>query len=100
MDDDTNKDYLYLGIMEGADFHTSEVKLNRIKEYVSGFCKILNVNLLGDSMMMAICTYVVPILCFTFGIMKWTQAELHKLDGKTRKFLTTHGFHHPKSSTH
>eukprot|EP00957_Ditylum_brightwellii_P196482 14970798-Ditylum_brightwellii.AAC.1 len=30
--------------------------------------------------------------------MKWTRAELRKLDVKTRKLLTTHGFHHPKLS--
>eukprot|EP00957_Ditylum_brightwellii_P043709 3313901-Ditylum_brightwellii.AAC.1 len=30
--------------------------------------------------------------------MKWTRAELKKLDVKTRKLLTTHGFHHPKLS--
>eukprot|EP00957_Ditylum_brightwellii_P109238 8333065-Ditylum_brightwellii.AAC.1 len=30
--------------------------------------------------------------------MKWTRTELKKLDVKTRKLLTTYGFHHPKSS--
>eukprot|EP00957_Ditylum_brightwellii_P042246 3199224-Ditylum_brightwellii.AAC.1 len=30
--------------------------------------------------------------------MKWTRAELKKLDIKTRKLLTTHGFHHLKLS--
>eukprot|EP00957_Ditylum_brightwellii_P023012 1736799-Ditylum_brightwellii.AAC.1 len=30
--------------------------------------------------------------------MKWTRAELKKLDIKTQRLLTTHGFHHPKSS--
>eukprot|EP00957_Ditylum_brightwellii_P056647 4293751-Ditylum_brightwellii.AAC.1 len=68
--------------MEGADFHTSDVKQNTMKENLSRVCKILNVNLPGDSMMKAICTYVVPILCYTVGIMKWTRAELRKLGGK------------------
>eukprot|EP00957_Ditylum_brightwellii_P110882 8457202-Ditylum_brightwellii.AAC.1 len=49
-------------------------------------------------MMTAICTYATPILRYTFGIMRWTRAELQKLDVKTRKSLTTHDFHHPKSS--
>eukprot|EP00957_Ditylum_brightwellii_P174757 13306039-Ditylum_brightwellii.AAC.1 len=30
-DDDLNKGYCYLGNMEGADFHTQEVKSNTIK---------------------------------------------------------------------
>eukprot|EP00957_Ditylum_brightwellii_P099050 7544667-Ditylum_brightwellii.AAC.1 len=49
-------------------------------------------------MMTAICAYATPILRYIFGIMKWTRVELQKLDVKTRKLLTTHGFHHPKSS--
>eukprot|EP00957_Ditylum_brightwellii_P020797 1568273-Ditylum_brightwellii.AAC.1 len=36
LDDDLNKGYRYLSIMEGADFHTQEVKNNTIKEYL--FC--------------------------------------------------------------
>eukprot|EP00957_Ditylum_brightwellii_P062415 4736600-Ditylum_brightwellii.AAC.1 len=82
--------------MEGADFHTSGVKQNTMKEYISRVSKNLNVNLLGDIMMMVIFAYTVPILCYTFGIMKWARAKMHKLDGKTCKLLTTHGFHHPK----
>eukprot|EP00957_Ditylum_brightwellii_P040948 3100488-Ditylum_brightwellii.AAC.1 len=49
-------------------------------------------------MMTAICAYATPILRYTFGIIKWTRAELQKLDVKTRKLLTTHGFYHPKLS--
>eukprot|EP00957_Ditylum_brightwellii_P073884 5613922-Ditylum_brightwellii.AAC.1 len=63
--------------MKGADFHTSKVKQNTMKKYMSRVCKILNANLLGDSIMTVICAYVVPILCYTFGVMKWTRAELH-----------------------
>eukprot|EP00957_Ditylum_brightwellii_P186974 14239267-Ditylum_brightwellii.AAC.1 len=32
--------------------------------------------------------------------MKWTREETCKSDGKICKLLTTHGFHHPKSSIH
>ena len=35
LDDDLNKGYRYLGIMEGADLHIQEVKSNTIKEYFS-----------------------------------------------------------------
>eukprot|EP00957_Ditylum_brightwellii_P177363 13510201-Ditylum_brightwellii.AAC.1 len=62
LDDDLNKGYHYLGIMEGADFHTQEVKSNTIKEYLSQVQKILQAQLPGDAMMTAICTYATPIL--------------------------------------
>eukprot|EP00957_Ditylum_brightwellii_P159811 12164326-Ditylum_brightwellii.AAC.1 len=70
LDDDLNKGYQYLGIMEGADFHTKDVKSNIIKEYFSQVQKILKAQLLGDNMMTAICAYATPILRYTFGIMK------------------------------
>jgi len=38
-----------------------------------------------------------PVLIYTFGIIKGYQAELQKLDRKTRKLLTIHGQHHPKA---
>eukprot|EP00957_Ditylum_brightwellii_P033727 2556174-Ditylum_brightwellii.AAC.1 len=41
-----------------------------------------------------------PVLRYTFGIMKWTKGELLELDIKTRKLLTMHGHNHPKASTH
>jgi predicted short-subunit dehydrogenase-like oxidoreductase (DUF2520 family) len=39
----------------------------------------------------------VPVLRYDFGIVNWHQAELQKLDRKTRKLLTIHGQHHPKA---
>ena len=39
-----------------------------------------------------------PVMRYGFGILKWTKTELMKLDRKTKKILTTHKFHHPKSN--
>eukprot|EP00957_Ditylum_brightwellii_P012297 929381-Ditylum_brightwellii.AAC.1 len=44
--------------------------------------------------MVAICTYAIPVMRYTFGIIKWNKDELLKLDQKTRKLLTAHGLHH------
>eukprot|EP00957_Ditylum_brightwellii_P154316 11743417-Ditylum_brightwellii.AAC.1 len=41
LDNGSNKGYRYLSIMEGADFHTQEVKDNTIKEHISHVQKIL-----------------------------------------------------------
>eukprot|EP00957_Ditylum_brightwellii_P034724 2632004-Ditylum_brightwellii.AAC.1 len=32
--------------------------------------------------------------------MKWSKGKLKRIDVKTRKLLTRHGFHHPKANTH
>jgi hypothetical protein len=39
----------------------------------------------------------VPTLRYSFGIIKWHQEEIQKLDRKTRKMLTIHGQHHPRA---
>ena len=45
----------------------------------------------------AIGSLAVTVLSYSFGIVKWHQKELQKLDRKTRKLLTIHGQHHPKA---
>ena len=39
----------------------------------------------------------VPVPRYSFGIINWHQEELQKQDRKTRKLLTIHGQHHPKT---
>jgi len=39
----------------------------------------------------------VPILRFIFGIINWNKEELGNLGRRTRKLLTIHGQHHPKT---
>jgi len=39
----------------------------------------------------------VPVLKYSFGIFNSHQEELQNLDRKTRKLLTSHGQHHPKT---
>eukprot|EP00957_Ditylum_brightwellii_P075128 5708835-Ditylum_brightwellii.AAC.1 len=100
LDNEENKGYQYLGIMEEVDIHMKEVKELTKKEYASRVRTILQADMNEDHMMMAICAYAIPVLQYTFGIMKWTKRELRKLDVKTRKMLTMKGIHHPKGNVH
>eukprot|EP00957_Ditylum_brightwellii_P063407 4812695-Ditylum_brightwellii.AAC.1 len=65
--------YKYLGILESLDFHTKEVKTTATKEYISQVRKILKVQLLAHNTMMKIGAYAVPVMRYTFGIIKWTK---------------------------
>eukprot|EP00957_Ditylum_brightwellii_P193119 14704001-Ditylum_brightwellii.AAC.1 len=49
-------------------------------------------------MMTVICTFPIPVLWYTFGIIKWTKTKLQRLDKETQKLLTINGMLHPKSS--
>eukprot|EP00957_Ditylum_brightwellii_P170762 12997478-Ditylum_brightwellii.AAC.2 len=83
LNDDENKGYYYLGIMEGVGFCTDDVNEKPKKEYVPCVHKILNVDTNGDYTMTANCVYAIPVLRYTCGIMKLRKGELRKLDAKT-----------------
>eukprot|EP00957_Ditylum_brightwellii_P088647 6751820-Ditylum_brightwellii.AAC.1 len=84
--------------MEGVDFHMKEAKEMTTKEYISRVRKILKDDMVGEYTMNAICAFALPVLRYTFGIMKLTKGELRKLDVKTRNMLTMKGIHHPKGN--
>ena len=42
--------------------------------------------------------WVMPVLMYSFGILKWTQTELDALDRRVRTLLTANRMHHPRSS--
>eukprot|EP00957_Ditylum_brightwellii_P178070 13563849-Ditylum_brightwellii.AAC.1 len=86
--------------MEGLDFHVKDVKEQTKKEYFSQLRKNLKSGMNSGNVMTAICTYAVPALQYTFGIMKWTKGELKNIDMNIQKFLTTNGFPHPKTNTY
>eukprot|EP00957_Ditylum_brightwellii_P050855 3856573-Ditylum_brightwellii.AAC.1 len=86
--------------MEGLDFHTNQVKKMTKQEYISRVQKILKSNIDGGKTTRATCAFAMPVLRYTFGIMKWTKVELCKLGIKTHKLLTMYGHHHPKASAH
>eukprot|EP00957_Ditylum_brightwellii_P136302 10394959-Ditylum_brightwellii.AAC.1 len=77
-----------------------EEKVMTVKEYISWVWNILIADMSSDYMMTATCAFVIPVLHYTFGIMKWTKGELQKLDAKAQKMLTMKGIHHPKSNVH
>jgi hypothetical protein len=47
------------------------------------------------NMIKAINTYAIPVLTFSFGIVKWTPTDLEKLQTKTRMLFTRYRIHHP-----
>eukprot|EP00957_Ditylum_brightwellii_P003242 247096-Ditylum_brightwellii.AAC.1 len=65
LDNNNNKGYRYLGVMEGVDFHTKEVKEMTKKEYISRVRKILKADMVEEYTMSAICAFALPVLGYT-----------------------------------
>eukprot|EP00957_Ditylum_brightwellii_P206628 15349286-Ditylum_brightwellii.AAC.1 len=97
---DEEEGYKYLGIVESIDFLTNQVKAKTTKEYISRVRKIVDADLTMHNTIKAICAYAVPVMHYTFGVVKWTKGELVKLDTKVRKMLTKCGHRHPCSNMH
>ena len=53
----------------------------------------------GKNIITAINSWAVPVLLYSFGVLKWTDTDLHDLDRLTRRLLTKFRCLHPKSST-
>ena len=58
---------------------------------------ILNSELNARNKITAIGALVVPVLRYSFGIIKWRIEEIKKIDRKTSKMLTMYKVHHPKA---
>ena len=89
--------YKYLGNLEADGIKHNEMKDKISKEYVRRLRTILKSKLNGGNIISAITSRAVTIIRYGAGIIEWTNAELQALDRKTRKMLTMHGAHHPKS---
>ena len=94
-----NTAYKYLGIYQSTKINHKKLKEEFISKYKSRVTRILNTKLSGLNIITAINTWAVPILLYTFGVLKWSDTDLHDVDRLTRKILTKFRCLHPKSST-
>jgi hypothetical protein len=89
----TNERYKYLGFIQTPiiDHHT--IKSTIIQKYKARLTQLLKTNLNGRNMT-AINTYTMPLITYTFGIIKWTNTDLNNLNALTRTTCTKFQKHH------
>ena len=92
------KGYKYLGVYEGADIKTKEMKEIVRKEYLRRVKLVAKSKLYAGNMLQAVNTWAVSVVRYTAGILNWYDAELKAMDIKTRKCLTMNGAYHRKSN--
>ncbi|XP_045463804.1 uncharacterized protein LOC123673362 [Harmonia axyridis] len=90
--------YKYLGIQQALDIKTPEVKDNFKTKYFARLRSLLKAKLNSKALFTAINIWVLPCITYSFGVVRWTAAELQAIDIQTRKLLTRYGIHHPHSS--
>ena len=91
--------YKYLGIKQTHKGSMTQVKSDIKKTLIQRTNKILKSHLNSNNKFKALNTWAIPILTYTFGIIKWTKTELESIERAIRRQLTKFGLHHPRSST-
>jgi hypothetical protein len=88
----------YLGHMQTKQIKHAQMKQQLGSEYLQRTKSILKTKLNGKNTIKAITTYAIPVLTFSFGIVKWTPTDLENLQIRTRALLTRYRIHHPRAA--
>lgn len=91
--------YKYLGYQQARLLQEKQAKIKVRDLYLQRIRKLLKSELNGGNLITAINTYAIPVLTYTFGILKWTYTEMVELQRVTRTMMTKYKVHHPKAST-
>ncbi|KAJ8714401.1 hypothetical protein PYW07_002626 [Mythimna separata] len=90
--------YKYLGMSEALGINITDMKQSVKERFFGRLKKVLNSLLSGGNKVRAFNGWVMPVLMYSFGILKRTQTELDALDRRVRTLLTAYRMHHPRSS--
>ncbi|KAJ0182259.1 hypothetical protein K1T71_001628 [Dendrolimus kikuchii] len=90
--------YKYLGMSESLGIADADVKQTVKDRFFCRLRKVLTSLLSGGNKVRAFNSWVMPVLAYSFGILRWTQTELDALDRRVRCLLTKYRMHHPRSS--
>jgi hypothetical protein len=90
--------YKYLGINQSNHIQHSIIKENLEKQFYLRIKSILKSKLNGNNLIKAVNTYAVPLLTYSFGVIKWSKSNLQNINIKTRVLFTKFSKHHPKSA--
>ncbi|XP_067950281.1 uncharacterized protein [Watersipora subatra] len=96
---DIEEGYKYLGIMQSHINREAEVRHKAITEYKKLLRQVLRSQLNARNQVMARNTYLLPVITYPAGIIKWTEGAIKETYIATCKLLNMHGALHPKYDT-
>ena len=90
--------YKYLGFRQLPGIRHTDIKLElRDKCLIRVNC-VLKSFLNAGNKVRAINTFAVPVLTYSFGVVKWSRTDLEDLERKLRKAFRQAGMRHPQSA--
>lgn len=86
-----NDSYKYLGILEGDQMMTGDMKVMLKREYCRRVRKIMQSKLNGGNSIMAVNSWAISLLRYSAPFVNWTRLELKEMDRQTRKIMNMKG---------
>ncbi|CAG4948141.1 unnamed protein product [Colias eurytheme] len=68
------------------------------REYIKRVTVLCKRKLNAKNLIKSINTYAIPVLTYSFGLIKWSKTDIRRLEIKTRAILSKYNYHHPKSA--
>ena len=93
-----NDNYKYLGYLQLKGIKHTIIKDNLKQLFNNKVHSILKTKLNSTNVIKAINTFAIPLLTYSFGIIKWSNTDLDELTRSIRVSMTKHRMHHPKGA--
>lgn len=90
--------YKYLGFLQLRGIRHTAIKKELQDKFLHRVNCVLRSFLSAGNKVKAINTFAVPLLTYSFGVVKWTKTDLEALERAVRVAFTKHRMRHPKSS--
>ncbi|KAL1446207.1 hypothetical protein WDU94_000039 [Cyamophila willieti] len=90
--------YKYLGMKQYLNINHTSIKKELSSKYKSRLKKTLRSGLNSKNLVTTINTFCIPVLTYSFGLIKWTHTDVKALDRATRSMMTQFRIHHKNSS--
>ncbi|XP_047546074.1 uncharacterized protein LOC125077984 [Vanessa atalanta] len=87
--------YKYLGFQQARKINQKETKNSLKTKFKHRLNILFRSQLNSHNLFKAINSYAIPVLTYSFGIINWSQCELHNLQRIINTTLTAHRKHHP-----
>ncbi|CAG4919909.1 unnamed protein product [Colias eurytheme] len=94
---DPAEGYKYLGYYQSQEIHHKDTKKLLQDNFRQRLHKILHTHLNAKNTIKAINTFAIPVLTYSFGIIRWTKSELATLQRIINTTMTKHRKHHPRA---
>merc|ERR1711965_321481 len=88
--------YKYLGVLQAEVKMNKEMKEKVEKEYLRRVKLLARSKLYAGNLIRGINAWAIGVVCYSAGIIDWTEGELKRMDVKTRKTLSMAGAFHTR----